>query len=394
MPKPKLIRITTIPLSLEKLLEGQLDFMNSYFEVVAVSSNLLALQKVAEKEGVRCFHIPLTRKITPFQDVIATFKLYRFLKKEAPEIVHTHTPKAGIVGMLAARMAGVPIRLHTIAGLPLMETKGYKRKLLLWIERLTYTLATKVYPNSKGLQEFVLQEKLVTKAKLKVIGNGGSNGINTLYFDPNSVKEEDKNQLLNKIGATPGAFTFVFIGRMVKDKGLIELIEAFAQLHLRKNNIQLLLVGPMEQDLDPLSQELIEQMQAHPKIFFMGYQEDVRPFLRASDLLVFPSYREGFPNVVLQALAMELPAIVTNINGCNEIITDGWNGLVIPKRDTKALLTAMEFLLDNPIIYQQLKNKARASILDRFDQKALWNALYQEYQKLLEENKPIKQNVS
>jgi hypothetical protein len=159
MKKPVLVRITTVPLSLDKLLEGQLAFMNQYYDVIAVSADGPELTEVVKREGVKCKVIPLTRKITPLKDLIALWKLYRFIKKQNPTIVHTHTPKAGIVGMLAARMAGVPIRIHTVAGLPLMEAKGAKRKLLNWVEKKTYSCATHVWPNSIGLRDFILQEK-------------------------------------------------------------------------------------------------------------------------------------------------------------------------------------------------------------------------------------------
>ena len=180
--KSKLIRITTIPLSLEKLLENQLKFMKRFFEVTAVSSDDQRLQEFGNKQGVDTFHVDLTRQITPIKDLKAVVELYKFLKKEKPSIVHTHTPKAGIVGMLAARFANVPIRMHTVAGLPLMESSGMKRSVLNIVEKLTYSCATNVYPNSKGLKEFIIKEKLTSKNKLKILGNGSSNGIDTTIF--------------------------------------------------------------------------------------------------------------------------------------------------------------------------------------------------------------------
>ena len=182
--KQKLIRITTVPISLEKLLDGQLSFMRNFFDITAISSDRSALEKIGEKNSVNVYEIEFTRKITPIKDLIAVFKLYLFLINTKPFIVHTHTPKAGTVGMIASRMAGVPHRLHTIAGLPLLEATGNKRKLLNLVEKVTYACATKIYPNSNGLKNIIIQEKFCLPDKLKVIANGSSNGINTEYFNP------------------------------------------------------------------------------------------------------------------------------------------------------------------------------------------------------------------
>ena len=222
--KPKLIRITTVPISLEKLLENQLRFMKNFFEVIAVSSDDQRLQLFGKEQGVDTFHVDLTRKITPIKDLKAVFKLYKFLKKEKPSIVHTHTPKAGIVGMLAARFANVPIRMHTVAGLPLMESSGMKRSVLNIVEKLTYSCATNVYPNSKGLKEFIIKEKLTSKNKLKILGNGSSNGIDTIHFSPSQVSDFEKRQLRTNLNITKNDFVFVFVGRLVGDKGINELV--------------------------------------------------------------------------------------------------------------------------------------------------------------------------
>src|SRR5690554_4338580 len=168
--KPKLIRITTVPQSLYSLLKGQLKFMSkSGFDVIGVSSPGEELKQVEVQEGIPTYAVPMTRTIAPFKDLVSLYKLYKIIRKEKPQIVHTHTPKAGTLGMLAAKLAGVPHRLHTIAGLPLLVTKGNKRKLLDFVEKKTYGWATKVYPNSKGLYEIILKNKYTTVDKLKVI---------------------------------------------------------------------------------------------------------------------------------------------------------------------------------------------------------------------------------
>jgi glycosyltransferase involved in cell wall biosynthesis len=378
--KKKLIRVTTVPLSLKVLLRQQLQFMTAHYNVVAVSSPGKLLDEVGVSEGVRTAPVQMTRAITPVQDLKALWSLYRLFKKERPDIVHTHTPKAGLLGMIAGKLAGVPIRLHTVAGLPLMENKGMKRKVLEFVEWLTYSCATKVYPNSGNLSQFILQNKFCKKDKLKVLGNGSSNGINTDFFKLTPEIETSAARLRDELGIRPNDFVFVFVGRLVRDKGLEELVDAFTVLKDRYENIKLLLVGPFEPELDPLSAKALHQIQQDSDIINVGFQQDIRPYLALSHALAFPSYREGFPNVPMQAGCFHLPSIVTDINGCNEIIEDGKNGLIIPVKSAHALKGAMEQLLSDKALYQQLKANARSMVVARYDQKFFWNVLLTEYQ--------------
>jgi len=377
--KPKLVRVTTVPLSLDKLLEGQLGFMGDHYDVIAVSSDKPYLERVAKREGARFFHLEMTRQITPLKDVSAVWKLYRFLKKEKPHIVHSHTPKAGIVTMLAAKLAGVPHRLHTVAGLPLLEVSGTKRKILDAVEKLTYACATKVYPNSFGLRKIILDNGFCSESKLKVLAGGSSNGIGTAYFSSDQIDDNRKNGLRRELGISPGDFIFIFVGRLVGDKGINELVSAFASLSAERPQAKLLLVGPAEDHLDPLLPETVRLIETHPKIISAGYQNDVRPYFAISDALVFPSYREGFPNVVMQAGAMGLPAVVSDINGCNEIVTDGKNGLIVPAKNAPAIEAAMRQLIDSKGLYDHLKENARRTIVSRYEQSAVWQAVLDEY---------------
>jgi glycosyltransferase involved in cell wall biosynthesis len=375
----KLIRITTVPVSLSVLLKDQLRYMSDHFEVLAVSSPDTMLEQVGVREGVRTAPIVMTRAITPVKDIKALWQLYRLLKKEKPAIVHTHTPKAGLLGMMASRLAGVPIRLHTVAGLPLMENTGVKRKLLDFIERLTYSCATGVYPNSKHLAGFILQNRFCKAKKMKVLGNGSSNGINTRFFQPDSALNKAACALKKKFGLTEKDFVFVFVGRLVKDKGIEELVEAFSQLKEKYPHIKLLLVGPYEPERDPLAPATRKVIETDKSIIHAGFQQDIRPYLMISQALAFPSYREGFPNVPMQAGCFNLPSIVTDINGCNEIIEDEKNGLIIPAKHVPELRLAMERLLTNPALFLTLQSNARQMIVDRYEQKYLWQLLLKEY---------------
>ncbi|WP_417857460.1 MULTISPECIES: glycosyltransferase family 4 protein [Flavobacteriaceae] len=378
MKKHIIVRITTVPLSLEKLLENQLRFINFFFKVIAVSSNEEKLKELGRKQEIETFHLELTRSITPIRDLKAVIKLYRFLKKESPLIVHTHTPKAGVVGMLASYLAKVPHRLHTVAGLPLLETKGFKRGVLNFVEKLTYKCATKVYPNSFGLKDIILENKFVNEKKIKVIANGSSNGINTLYFNPELFSEELSKILKNDLKIQKEDFVFIFVGRIVGDKGINELVAAFNKLSYEDNKVKLLLVGPFEEELDPLEVKTLNIIRLNKQIISVGFQQDVRPYFAISSALVFPSYREGFPNVVMQAGAMGLPAIVSNINGCNEIIKNGVNGIIIPVKNVNAVFYAMKTMMKN----DTMKNNTRKMITELYEQKLIWQALLAEYKSL------------
>lgn len=378
MTKHKLIRITTVPISLEKLLEGQLGFMQQYFDVTAVSSELEALKTYAINEGVAHFFLDMTRKITPFKDLVAVWRLYKFLKKERPTIVHTHTPKAGIVGMLAARLANVPIRLHTVAGLPLMETTGLKFRILKAVEQLTYGCATMVYPNATGLANYMMHHQLTKPSKIAVLGNGSSNGIDTAYFDPALISNAHKMDLKKEYGISESHFVYIFVGRMVGDKGINELVSAFDTFSKEQTAIKLLLVGPLEADLDPLDASTMQLIAQNNNIKVVGYQQDVRPFLAIANVLVFPSYREGFPNVVMQAGAMGLPIIASSINGCDEIVLPHVNGILIPVKNVQATLQAMKAIKD-PETLNTYQAHARPSIVSRYQRSTIWQLLVQAY---------------
>lgn len=373
--------MTTVPLSLDKLLAGQPKYMKEHdFDVYMISSWDERVPLLEKRENSKFITVNMNRAISPLRDIISLFKLIIVLHKLKPQIVHTHTPKAGLLGMLAAWLVKVPVRLHTVAGLPLMETKGFKRKILERVEWLTYRCALKVYPNSKNLQNFIVESKFCRPEKLKVIGNGSSNGIDVNYFKINSEIQEEAEKLKSKFAIKEENFVFVFVGRMVKDKGIEELTHAFSQLNKIYPHLRLLLVGPMEPELDPLSDACLSLINGNVNIISAGFQNDVRPYLAISHALAFPSYREGFPNVPMQAGCFNLPSIVTDINGCNEIIQDKVNGLIIPVKNTEALKNAMDLIIADEALYLRLKENARRLIVENYDQKRMWELILAEYQ--------------
>ncbi|UKM63948.2 glycosyltransferase family 4 protein [Flavobacteriaceae bacterium GSB9] len=383
--KQKIIRVTTVPMSLASLLKGQLNYMSAHFDIIGISgSDDGYLEEVGKRENVKVIPVTMTRKITPFKDLIAVYKLYKIFKKEKPLIVHSHTPKAGTLSMIAAKFAHVPYRLHTIAGLPLVEATGLKRVVLNLVEKITYKCATKIYPNSYGLVDIILENNFTIKNKLKVLANGSSNGIDTSHFDPKLYDNKFKCELRSspELKLKDNDYVFIYVGRLVKDKGVNELIEAFNLIDNTNNNIKLLLVGWYENELDPLLPETKKNIKDNDNIITTGWVVDVRPYFSIANALIFPSYREGFPNVVLQAAAMGLPCVVSNINGCNEIIENNLNGFVIPTKDHKAIHEKMLLLLNNKSKAETMAKNSRPKVISKYEQKLVWSAILNEYKAL------------
>jgi len=381
---PLLIRVTTVPLSLHKLLKGQMSYMQEKgFLVHMVTSPGPEIAAILESEGCGLTTISMTRNISPMQDFLSLIRLFVLFFKMKPAIIHTHTPKAGLLGMIAASLAGVPVKLHTIAGLPWMESKGIKKLLLRKIEKLTISFSTRVHVNSLNLLHFIRREGIdSTPSKLKLIGNGSSNGIDTAYFSRAVVSIDQVNELKQLSKLKKHGFVWLFVGRIVGDKGILELVEAFIKIQVQHPDDQLWLVGPSEKK-DGLKTGLQSIINENENIISLGYCDDVRPFFTAADALVFPSYREGFPNVPLQAAAMGCPMILSDINGCNEIVQNNVNGLLVPVKDTNALASAMSFMRCNDEQRKNFADKSLDVIKKKYSNQAIWMLLEEEYKELL-----------
>lgn len=377
----KLIRTATVSISLDILLKGQLAFLKDHYEVVAVSGKDSHLDSVSSREGVRTIPVSFQRQISPFKDFVSLLKLYKVLRKEKPLIVHSITPKAGLLTMIAAYFAGVPIRIHTFTGLVFPYKKGFIHHLLLFLDKILCRFATYIIPEGEGVKKDLLAFK-VTKKPLKVIANGNVNGIDLDFFNPNKVSQVEQENLKQQLHINSTDFVFVFVGRLVSDKGINELVAAFDTFSSKNSNSKLLLVGPLENDLDPLLQKTKDTISNNKAIISVGFQTDVRPFLAISNVFVFPSYREGFPNVILQAGAMNLPCLVTDISGSNEIIIQNENGIILPVKNEIAIFEAMKLIFEDRNLFLKLKQNARIQIESRFQQELVWKTLLQEYKRL------------
>jgi glycosyltransferase involved in cell wall biosynthesis len=318
--------------------------------------------------------------------------LINIFSKFRPDIVHTHTPKAGLLGLLAAFLCGVPVKIHTVAGLPWINYKGPKKYFMIQLEKLNYFLANAIYPNSEKLLK-LMKEYNIGKSKMKVIASGTSNGIDSNWFSQN---REDLNiqakKLRDQSNVNESERVWLFIGRLVKDKGIEDLVNAFLLLRENFPNDQLWLVGDDKYETDRISSHTKTEIDTNTSIKKWGFQNDIRPFLIASNLLVFPSYREGFPNVPLQAASMERAMILSDINGCNEIVENGVSGLLVPPRNYIALYTAMHKLRDATSLQLYFAQNALEVVKSKYEQKRVWEEIYKEYIVQLEDSEPFSIN--
>ena len=381
----KIIRVTTVPMALKVLLRGQMRYMKKAgFDVIMVSADGGELEDVLQYEDCPHHIVPMTRQITPIADSQSLWKLYRFLKKEKPDIVHSHTPKAGLMAMLAAKFAGVKIRVHTIAGLRFMTATGFTRKILIWMEKITANAATHVWPNSNSLLKYVQENKLVKANKLDVIGKGSSNGIDLTRFSKIALSDEGIQNAKQVISYDPALTYILSVGRIVKDKGISELSKAFASLYKENDKLRLVLVGTFEEKLDPLDNDVMHLVKTHPAIILAGWHDEVEYFMTIADILVHPSYREGFPNVVLQAGAMECPIVCSRIEGNIDIVDENINGLIFTAKDENDLYQKLKQAIGEPAAMKHRALLLRKKIEENFDRTFVQEQLRKKYEFLLQ----------
>ena len=374
----KLIRITTVDFAQSDYMKGQNKYMSQYFEVVGAASDTGVMEEVAKNEGIRMVNIPMKRKMAPLHDLWCIYKFYQLFKKEKPDIVNSNSPKSSLLSMIAAKMAGVPYRIYTVSGLRYQTASGLSRWLLMTSEKIACKAANIVIPEGNGVMKSLINDG-ITKKEMHVIHHGNINGVNVDYYNKDQV---DCSDLRDNLHIDGDDFVFVFVGRIVRDKGINELAEAMQRITSTYKKVKLLMVGDFEPQYGPLKPENDRFLKEDNSVVYAGYVKDVRPYLSISDALVFPSYREGFPNVVLQAGAMELPSIVTDINGSNEIIEDGFNGKIIPAHDTTALYDMMAWFIDHHKIIAEMGIHAREKVEINFKQSDVWNAWKKFYQSL------------
>ena len=346
------------------------------YEMVAVTSPGPELDTL-KQEGFYCVEVPMERRMSPLKDLQSLWRLVRTFRKEKPDMVHSMTPKAGLLCMMAAWLTRVPVRVHTFTGLVWPTARGLQRRVLMATDWLTCACATHVIPEGKGVMDDL--QRHITRKPMKVLGYGNVKGVDMEQFSlrPEIVRQADGLRKRE-------VFTFLFVGRIVGDKGVNELVEAFARLHAEHAACRLVIVGRQEEKLDPLKPETLLRMDAMDAIELVGaqYGDGLIAWYAASDCFTQPSYREGFPNTVLEAGAMGLPCIVTDINGAREIVEDGRNGLIVPSKDADALYNAMKRMMEEGSMRRSMAEKAREMIASRFEKGFVQQCLLDFYEEI------------
>lgn len=383
MTKPRLVHIVTSPLTARAFLCGQLRFLQVQgFDVTLITGAGPELAQVGEQEGVATIAIPMRREPSPVHDGIALKRLTSTLRELRPEIVHCGTPKASFLGGLAAWFAGVPIRLMTLHGMRADGLRQPARSLVLAMERVSCWTAQRVFCVGESLRQRALELKLAPPEKLKVLAEGTANGIDVEHFSrtPDVLRASDS--LRQSLSLSDGSSVIGFVGRLTRDKGVAELISAFQRLKPEFSGLKLLLVGPFE-DYDGLAADLRVEIVSNPDIIHLGFLEDPRPAYAHMTVLALPSYREGFPYVPMEAAAMGLPVVATQVTGCIDAVVDGVTGILVPPRNPDALAAALRQYLCSPETCSRHGDCGRERVARDFSPTAVWEALAHEYFDLL-----------
>ncbi|MFD1020250.1 glycosyltransferase family 4 protein [Thalassobacillus hwangdonensis] len=380
---PKVLHMTTVPISLY-FLENQLKFLQkSGFEVHVLSSPGEALTDVVGKENVIGHEVWIEREISIVQDLKSLWRVFRIIRNERFDIVHVHTPKAALIGMLAAKAAGVKVRIYHVHGLPYMTKVGAKRMLLQTIEKLTCSLASRVYTVSHSLRDFICENKLVNTEKASTIHNGSINGLDTtIKFNPASYSLSRHDLKLKESDRVLG-----FVGRIVRDKGIVELLEAWRVLKNRQEDLKLVIAGKMEEP--SLTDSAYKEIENDPDILYVGECDNVAPYYSLMDVLVFPTYREGFGLVAIEAMAMGVPVIASNVLGCVDTIEDGKNGFLIEPRSVTGIVEKVAYYLDHPEIRTAHGASGQHLVRMKYDQHTIWNALLEDYKFFIQNEKRV-----
>jgi glycosyltransferase involved in cell wall biosynthesis len=373
----KLMRVTTASEALNILLKNQLAYLSKVFNVVAVATPGHHLKEVEERERVQTIGVSIERDIALAKDLKSLIALYKVIRAEKPDILHANTPKASLLSMLAGMFARTKVRIYTVTGLRFEGATGIGKFILVWMERVTCFAATHVVAEGQGVKRTLLKYK-ITRKPISIIGNGNINGLDANYWQRSNKLSLRVNDI-KETYALQNTFNFIFAGRVVRDKGINELVAAFEIVHHQFPNTRLLLMGEMEEHLDPLEEQTLYALKNKEAILYLGFQKDVRPYLMASQVFVLPSYREGFPNVLLQSQALGLPCICTLVNGADEVITPNINGTLIPIKNTQALADAMLTYCGNEKLIEQQAANARKSVIYKFNQLEFYTKLKDYY---------------
>lgn len=343
--------------------------------------------QVAPPAGIPIMEVPMEREIAPAQDIATLLRLWRTMRLLQPSVTNVGTPKAGLLGGLAAWVNRVPCRFYTLHGLRFETTKGLKRRMLILIERLACLLAHRVVCVSHSVRNKAIAAGLAPEDKMIVLGAGSCNGIDADRFAPHPRLIQRATALRRQMGIPEKAIVLLFLGRLTRDKGIPELVAAFGQLEKKYSDLWLLLAGCLEAG-DPLPVRTRREMAANPHIIFAGAVQDTPCFYAAADIVVLPSHREGLPTVILEAQAAGKPVVGANATGIVDLVTDGETGLLFPVGDVAALVKAIARLLTDEALARKLEVAGQERVQQDFQQERIWDAQYRAYLQVLLKKAP------
>lgn len=386
----KLCRISTVPFFMVSQLKSQVEYLRDIgMQVVLVSSEGTEWSMINTGQGLNVKIINIPRSLNPWQDFIALIRLTRFFLVHRFDIAHSTTPKAGLLTALAAFISGIPIRLHTFTGQPWVTLKGLMRRSSRTADKLIGVLNTKCYADSGSQAQFLVKEGILSYRKIAVIGQGSLAGVDMTRFNPDHWSLSIKQQLRQSLSIAASSKILIFVGRISPDKGIAELISAFYELLNMNYDVDLLLVGPHNQDCGGKSSLDLNSARQCSKIHYIGYTECPESYLAISDIFCLPSCREGFGTVVIEAAAMGIPTVGTTINGLIDAVADGETGILVPPRDDRALLVALKRLLDHPDELNRMGRAARHRCFQYFDANQVNEKVAEEYLNLLNIKKMV-----
>lgn len=382
--KPLLLHVVPVPLTLSAFFAGQIEYMKKKgFEVAAISSPGPQTKLVERRDNINIYQVPMLRRISPLADIIALFKLFKIMRKLQPTIVHSHITKAGLLGMIAAYLARVPVRIFTLHGIRSEGLEGVKKKILDVSEKLTCRLAQRIFSVSDSTRQEALNLGYCGEDKIKVLANGTYNGVDAKgRFNPEKYPKETGTQIRRKYGIPEKALVLGCVSRIVRDKGIAELVEAWQKLRVEFENLYLLMVSVFESG-DPVSPEVAQILNNDDRIVITGYVYDMPEHYLAADLLTLPTHREGFGYAIIEGAAMGLPAVATRVTGCVDALEDGRTGILVPAKDAGALYEAIKRLLLDKPLREELGRAGRQRVLKCFVPETIWAGLHNEYVDLM-----------
>ncbi len=363
---------------------GMLRYLeNAGFATTLLSAPGPLLNEVTSSQGAASIAVPMEREIHIFRDLVSLWTLFRKMRSVQPQVVDVSTPKAGLLGSMAALLARVPCRVYTLRGLRLETATGFKRCVLWLAEWVACACAHRVVPVSESLRLRAIELKLVSPEKAHPLCKG-SCGVDTERFTPKNRKSHEVSELRKALGLSGSEIVIGFVGRFVKDKGMRELVEAFRELSTSRPALRLLLVGDFENG-DPVEPEVRQYIETTPTVLRAGFVSDTAPYYALMDVFVLPTYREGFPGVPLEAQASEVPVVTTDATGAVDSVQHGVTGLIVPARNANALATTVDKLLRNPEMRSDMGHAGRKWMEQDFRPESIWKAHAELYREMLEE---------